>query len=116
MQEAKGLGVLKVQVPVVMDHRNAYKDVISEVIETGFLYYGRAFIAKVSSTGLISISPVGEIVSINGDPVLALKATLNVFEDISGRAVTGRALDIVKAFIVDHPELKSDIDPVIDGI
>lgn len=99
-----------------MANQDVHKDLISEVMEIGFLYYGRVFVARVSSTGLISTSPVGEIISINGDPALALKAILKAFKDISGRAVTGRALDVVNAFANGHLELKDEIEEVLADI
>lgn len=116
MQEAEELGDLKMREPAVIANQDVYKDLISEVMEIGFLYYGRAFVAKISSTGIISTSPVGEIISINGDPALALKAILKAFKDISGWAVTGRALDVVSAFAHDHLELKDEIEAVLMDI
>jgi len=102
--------------PEAVANQDLYKDLISKVIEVGFLYYGRAFVARISSTGLISTSPVGEVISINGGPMLALKAILKAFKDISGRAVTRRALDIVSAFAHDRPELKYEIEAVLADI
>ncbi|HZD59827.1 MAG TPA: hypothetical protein VE439_05180 [Anaerolineae bacterium] len=96
-----------------MSKRKIFKKIIGAIIEKKYSIYGQLLVAKISATDLVSLSPTGEVIAINGDPKHALEAILNIFKEISGNVGIASAVTDLEVFSTRYVEVKADIDEVI---
>lgn len=96
-----------------MDKQKIFKEMIGDIIKKKFSLYGQVLISKISATGSVSLSPSGEVISINGDPKCALESLLNVFKEISGNVGVTSAVTALKVFSMKYTEVKADVDEVL---
>ncbi|MCL6472278.1 MAG: hypothetical protein K6T91_05635 [Firmicutes bacterium] len=96
-----------------MDKQQIYKEMITDIVKKKFSLYGQALVSKISATGLVNLSPDGEVIAISGDPKKALEGVLGVFKEIAGNVGVTSAVTALKVFSMKYAEVKPEIDEAV---
>jgi len=97
-----------------MEKQEIFKEIIGDIINRKISFYGQILVPKICATGLVELSPRGEVVSINGDPKSVLEGLLSVCKNFSGSSGVESTISILKEYSVKYPDIKDEIDEIIN--
>lgn len=87
-----------------MNQEEQYKLVMSEIIAKQSIILGPDMaVARAKKVSELEISSDGKIISINGDPAMALEKLIDTYVDLSGQIVK----NALSSIFIKYPEVKS---------
>ena len=87
-----------------MNQNEQYKLVMSEIIAKQSIILGPGMaIARARKISELEISPEGEVISVNGDPSIAMEKLINTYVELSGQIVRSA----LSTIFTKYPEVKT---------